>query len=70
MGRLRKQPPVLVPAGLKYCFSCHATLPLLSFATDRQQHDGKKLDCRTCDNAARAVRVQRRRERLKRQAAA
>lgn len=67
MGRLRKQPPVSMPFGSKYCFSCRSPLPLPSFATDRQQYDGKKLDCRTCDNTA---RVQRRRERLKQQVAA
>jgi len=70
MGRPRKQPPVSVPAGLKYCWACRSILPPASFATDRQQHDGKRMDCRACDSAAATARIKARRARLKLQLAA
>lgn len=70
LGRPRKQPPVSVPADMKYCWACRSTLPLASFAIDRQQHDGKKMDCRVCDSAAATARIKARSERLKLQLAA
>lgn len=70
MGRLRKQPPVPVPEGSRYCFQCAVVLPAASFAADRNRHDGKRITCRTCDNAARHLRDRRRRARLKFQLAA
>ncbi len=70
VGRPRKQPPVPVPADTKYYWTCHSVLPPASFATDRQQHDGKKMDCRTCDSAAAYAGIQVRRARLKDQLAA
>lgn len=66
-GRPRKKPPIFVPAGMKYCWSCQSALPLTSFVVDRRQPDGKKMDCGRCDNAA---RVARRRARLRLQLAA
>jgi len=50
--RARKVPPVPVPVGRKYCFKCKLCRPLSAFAKDAKQWDGKKLDCRDCDNAA------------------
>jgi len=41
-----------VPVGRKYCFKCKLCRPLSAFAKDAKQWDGKKLDCRDCDNAA------------------
>lgn len=61
MARPRKSPPVDVPTGSKYCFRCRRILPLATFATDNQQHDGKRMDCRTCDSAATAARDRKRR---------
>ena len=69
-GRPRKQPPVPVPIAMKYCWACRSVLPLASFATDRHRHDGKKMDCRTCDSAAAYARIQARRARLKLQVTA
>jgi RNase P subunit RPR2 len=59
-----------VPDRSQYCFACEAVLPLVSFATDRNRHNGKRITCRICDHAARAVRDQQRRARLKLQLAA
>jgi len=70
MGRPRKQPPVAVPEGLQYCFDCEDSLPVTAFAADRNRHDGKRITCRSCDHAARAIRDQHRRARLKLQLAA
>jgi hypothetical protein len=55
---------------MKYCWACRSVLPLASFATDRHRHDGKKMDCRTCDSAAAYARIQARRARLKLQVTA
>jgi len=60
-GRPRKDPPVNVPSGSKYCFRCHSVLPLASFATDNKTYDSKRADCRACDNAASAARDKHRR---------
>lgn len=67
MPRPRKTPPVDVPEGSKYCFSCRSTLPLLSFATDAKNWDGKKLDCRKCDSTAASLRADTRRRMLRNQ---
>jgi len=61
--RPRKMPPVDVPAGSKFCFKCNLVLPLLAFATDAKQYDGKKFDCRRCDSAAAYARKVRKRDR-------
>lgn len=67
VGRPRKQAPVAVPDGSQYCFDCETVLPVASFTADRNRHDGKRINCRACANAA---RVQARRARLQLQVAA
>lgn len=59
MGRPRKQPPVTVLEGSQYCFDCESVLPSTYFATDKNRHNGKRISCRTCDNAARTRRKRR-----------
>lgn len=56
-GRPRKQPPVPVPADQKFCWGCQSVLPLSSFATDNKNHDRKRINCRSCDDAARRARL-------------
>ena len=49
MGRLRRMPPVHVPAVAKFCFDCTTTKPYADFATDRAKWDGLRPMCRCCD---------------------
>ena len=69
MSGPRKRPPVEVPNGSKYCWSCQSVLPRVFFATDRNQRDGKRMDCRACDSRAASARAAQRRARLKAQVA-
>lgn len=67
LGRPRKQPPVPVPDGSRYCWSCQTVHPRASFTIDRRAADGLKADCRRCDATARARRKRERNARLKSQ---
>jgi hypothetical protein len=67
LGRPRKQPPVPVADGMRYCWTCEAVLPIASFNIDRWRVDGLKLNCRSCDGSARARRKRERNARLKSQ---
>ncbi|HEX8554456.1 MAG TPA: hypothetical protein VF695_07095 [Sphingomonas sp.] len=68
-GRPRKQPPVFVADGMRYCWACKSALPLASFNIDRWRADGLKLNCRKCDGTARARRKRERYARLNSRAA-
>ena len=67
LGRPRKQPPVPVADGMRYCWAGKSVLPLASFDIDRWRADGRKLNCRRCEASARARRKRERNARLKSQ---
>lgn len=67
VGRPRKQAPVTLADGERYCWGCRSALPVASFTADRFRADGLKLNCRKCDGAARARRKRERNARLKSQ---
>jgi uncharacterized paraquat-inducible protein A len=67
VGRPRKQPPVPLADGFRYCWACQSARPLASFTIDRRAADGLKADCRRCDATARAKRKRERAARLKAQ---
>lgn len=66
VGRPRKQPPVPVPDGARYCWACQSVLPVASFTADRRRA-APRLTCRACDATARARRKRERNARLKSQ---
>lgn len=49
MPRPRKQPPVPVADGHKFCFHCQTVKPQPDFAKDRSRWDGLRPMCRECD---------------------
>lgn len=58
-GRPPKKPPVPVPEGMRYCWSCTRVLPAEQFSTNRLAPDGKRLTCKRCDNQLRVYRRNR-----------
>ncbi len=55
-GRPPKRPPVPVPDGMRYCWSCTHVRPVEQFSANRAQPDGWRLTCKRCDNRARIDR--------------
>ncbi len=47
----RKNIPVPVPRGSKFCHSCQTTHPLSGFYRNRSQSDGLTSQCRKCAKA-------------------
>jgi hypothetical protein len=45
---MKRNVPVPVPPGSKWCFRCSQLLPLQSFSIDRRKADGRAYGCRKC----------------------
>lgn len=48
----RKNIPVPVPRGNKFCHSCQTAHPLSGFYRNRSQSDGRTSQCRDCAKAS------------------
>jgi hypothetical protein len=51
MPFMRKEPPVPVPQGSKFCFKCSKVHLVEAFAVDNSKWDRRRPCCRSCDVA-------------------